>query len=45
MPVAYISNATTLINAAHPRIAIPGAAIWSSGAAAVGIALGMLVFA
>lgn len=45
VPVAYISNATTLINAAHARIAIPGAAILSSGVAAVGIALGMLVFA
>lgn len=45
VPVAYISNATTMINAAHSRVQFSLTVLWSAVATTVGIAMGMVVFA
>jgi len=45
VPVAYISNATTLLNGARSRLSISGTGILGGVAAAMGVALGMIVLA
>ncbi|KAF8318508.1 hypothetical protein DL93DRAFT_401825 [Clavulina sp. PMI_390] len=43
-PIAYISNATTNINSAYSRVAMSRSTLWATGTAAVGIAIGMVLF-
>jgi len=45
VPIAYVSNATTVINAARSRVQFSRTRLWSASAAAVGVAMGMAIFA